>query len=74
VSLVVREVRMVGDRSSRRTLWPTQPPILWVPGGLYRMVKRPGREADNSHPSSAEVRKGVLYLHTPICLHGIMLK
>jgi hypothetical protein len=33
---------------------PTQPPVRWVPG-LYRGVKRPGREADPPPPFSAEV-------------------
>jgi hypothetical protein len=38
-------------------------------------VKRPGREADHSPPSSAEVNKCVeLYLHSPIRLHGVMLQ
>jgi hypothetical protein len=32
----------------------------WVPGALSVVVKRPGREADHSPPSSAEVE---LYLH-----------
>jgi len=32
-------------------LWSTQPLIQWVSG-----VKRPGREVDNSIPSSAEVK------------------
>jgi hypothetical protein len=39
---------------SRPTLGPTQPPVHWVPvfpGGR----KRPGRDADPSPPSSAEV-------------------
>jgi len=35
---------------------PTQPPIQWIPGALSLGVKRPGREADHSHPSSAEVQ------------------
>jgi hypothetical protein len=35
---------------------PTQPPIQWVPGALSLVVKRPGREADHSPPSSAKVR------------------
>jgi hypothetical protein len=35
-------------------LGPTQLPIEWVPGALSLGVKRPGREADHSHPSSAE--------------------
>jgi hypothetical protein len=37
-------------------------------------VKRPGHEADHSHPSSAEVKELVeLYLHSPIRLHGVVL-
>jgi hypothetical protein len=47
-------------------LGPTQPPIQWVPGALSLAVKRPGREADNSPPSSTEVKESVeLYLHSP---------
>jgi hypothetical protein len=37
---------------------PTQPPIQWVPGALSPGVKRQGREADHSLPSSAEVKNG----------------
>jgi hypothetical protein len=34
----------------------TQPPVHWVPGILSQGVKaRPGRDAYNSRPSSAEV-------------------
>jgi hypothetical protein len=36
---------------------PTQPPIQWVPGTLSLGVKWPGREADHSPPSSAEVKE-----------------
>jgi hypothetical protein len=37
-------------------------------------LKRPGREADHSPPSSAEVKKIVeLYFHFSICLHGMVL-
>jgi hypothetical protein len=47
-------------------LGPTQPPIQWVPGVLSLGVKRPGREADHSPPSSAEVKEWVeLYFHSP---------
>jgi hypothetical protein len=35
---------------------PTQSPIQWVPGALSWGVKWPGREADHSPPSSAEVK------------------
>jgi hypothetical protein len=49
-----------------RALGPAQPPIKWVPGALSLGVKRPGREADHSSPSSAEVKECVdLYLHSP---------
>jgi hypothetical protein len=42
---------------SRTALGPTQPPIQWVSGALSLGVKRPGREADNSPPSNAEVKE-----------------
>jgi hypothetical protein len=41
---------------SRMALGHTQPPMQWVPGALSLGVKRPGREADHSPPSSAEVK------------------
>jgi len=38
-------------------------------------VKRLGCEADHSPPSNTEVMEYVeLYLHSPIRLHGVMLK
>jgi hypothetical protein len=46
--------------SSRPALGSTQPPIKWVPG-----VKRQGREADHSPPTSAEVKKMWIYTSTP---------
>jgi hypothetical protein len=42
---------------SRQALGPNQPPIQWAPGVLSLGVKRPGREADHSPPSSAEVKQ-----------------
>jgi hypothetical protein len=55
-----------------------------VPGALSLRVKRPGREANHSSPSSAEVMNALSYSSTPpyvfmawslikhrICLHGI---
>jgi hypothetical protein len=37
-----------------------------VPGALSLGVKRPGREADHSPPSSTEVKEWVeLYIHSP---------
>jgi hypothetical protein len=52
--------------ASRTALGLTQPPIQWVPGALSLGVKRPGREADRSPQSSAEVKEWLeLYLHSP---------
>jgi hypothetical protein len=60
--------------ASRTALELTQLPILWVPGALSLGVKRRGREADHSPPSSAEVKECVeLYLHSPIRFHGVVL-
>jgi len=50
---------------SRPALGPTQPPIQWVRGALFLGVKRPGREADHSPPSSAEVKNAWSYTSTP---------
>jgi hypothetical protein len=48
---------------SRLALRSNQPPIQWVLGTLSPGVKRPGREADHSPPSSAEVNGGVILPH-----------
>jgi hypothetical protein len=40
---------------SRPVLGPTQPPTQWVPGALSLGLKRPGREADHSPPTSAGI-------------------
>jgi hypothetical protein len=50
---------------SRTALGHSQPPIQWVPGALSLGVKRPGREADNSPPSSVEVKNAWSYTSTP---------
>jgi hypothetical protein len=60
--------------ASRKTLEPTQPPIQWVPGALSLGVMQPGREADYSHPSSAEVEECVdIHLYYPMRLRGVVL-
>jgi hypothetical protein len=43
---------------SRSVLGATHPPIQWVHWAISPGVKRPGREADHSPPSSAKVKKG----------------
>jgi hypothetical protein len=51
---------------SKPVLGPTKPPIQWVLQALSLGVKRPGREADHSLPSSVEVKEWAeLYLHFP---------
>jgi hypothetical protein len=55
--------------SSRSALGITQPPIKWVTEALYPGVEWPGREADHSPPTIAEVKKMWIYIyplpHTP---------
>jgi hypothetical protein len=42
--------------------------------GSFPGVKRPGREADHSPPSSAKVKEWVQpHLHSPLRLNGVML-
>jgi hypothetical protein len=51
--------------ASKPALEPAQPPIQWVPWALSLVIKRLGREADHSPPSSAEIKEWVvLYLHS----------
>jgi hypothetical protein len=51
-----------------------KPPIQWVPSVFTPRIKLPGREANYSHPSSAEVKNAWSYTSTPpIRLHGVVL-
>jgi hypothetical protein len=51
---------------SRQVLGPTQTPVQWAPGNVSLRTGWPGREADHSPPSSAEVKECVgLCLHSP---------
>jgi hypothetical protein len=50
-----------------------QLPIQWVLGALSLGVKWPGRVANHSPPSSAEVKNAWSYTLTPpIHLHGVV--
>jgi hypothetical protein len=61
--------------ASRTALDPTEPPIQGVPGASLLGIKRPGREAEHSPPTSAEFKEFVeLYLHSPIHLNGVVLR
>jgi hypothetical protein len=48
--------------TSRTPLGPTQPHIQWIPGAFYPEIKRQGREANHSPPSSAEINKVWCYI------------
>jgi hypothetical protein len=51
-----------------------QPPFQCVPTAVSPGVKRPGREADHSPPTSAEVKKTWIYTSSPsIRLHGVVI-
>jgi hypothetical protein len=70
----IREKILLLSTSSRPVLGPTQTPIQWVPGALSPGVKWPGRQADHSPPTSAEVKKYVdLYTNSPIRLHSVLV-
>jgi hypothetical protein len=51
----------------RQVLGPTQGPMQWVLGALSPGLKRQGREADNSPPTSAEVKETGIYTRTSPC-------
>jgi hypothetical protein len=51
--------------SPRSVLGPTQPSIQWTPEAFSPGVKRPGREANHSPPTSIEVKKTWIYTSTP---------
>jgi hypothetical protein len=60
--------------ASRPALGPTQPLIKRVQGALSLGVKQPGREADHSAPSSAEVKNEWSYtFHSTLRLHDLVL-
>jgi hypothetical protein len=46
-------------------LWPTQLPVQWEPEVLSLEVKRPGREAGHSHPSSVVVKNVWMFIFIP---------
>jgi hypothetical protein len=63
--LSLGRVKNCFSTSSRPALGSTQPPVQWVPGAFSPGVKRPGREAEHSPPTSAEVKKMWIYTSTP---------
>jgi hypothetical protein len=58
---------------SRLAMGPTRPPIQRILETPTLGVKRPGREADQSSPSSTEVKNAWSYTSTnPIHLRGVL--
>jgi hypothetical protein len=55
-----RVKNFIFSKSSKPVLGPTQSPIQWVPG-----IKRQGRDADHSPPTSDEVKKMWIYTSIP---------
>jgi len=52
-------------KTPRLTLEPTQSPVQWV-AGSFSGVKRPEREVERSHPSSAEFKNEWRYDSAPL--------
>jgi hypothetical protein len=46
----------IHPKACRLDLSTTQPPLQWIPGTLSPGIKGPGREADHSPASSAEIK------------------
>jgi hypothetical protein len=62
--------------SLRLVLGPTQPPVQWVPQPLSwgGGGKWPEHDANHSPPNKCQGQEYLdLYIHSPICLHGIVL-
>jgi hypothetical protein len=59
--------------TSSQALGPIQRPMQWVLGALSPEVKRPGREANHSPPSSAEVKHGGPVPPSPLLPHDVVL-
>jgi hypothetical protein len=51
--------------ASRPDLGPTQRPNEWIQAALSLGIKRPGRQADHSPPSSAEIKNAWSYTSVP---------
>ena len=57
--------RFLFSKVSRPTMKPIQPPILWASGALYTDIKQLGCEADDTFPSSFEVKNEYSHMSTP---------
>jgi hypothetical protein len=60
-------------QASIPALGPALSPLQRVSKELSPIEKRLGRKANHSPSSSAEIKKGEPYIHSPIRLHGMVL-
>jgi hypothetical protein len=51
--------------SSRPVMGSTQRPLQWVPGALFPVVKRQGRDVDHSPSTTAEAKNVWIYASNP---------
>jgi hypothetical protein len=73
VRVPVRAKVFLFSTASRPVLGSTQRPIQWLSRALSPAVKRPGREADRSPPTSAEVNNTWSYTSSPRNAHRILV-
>jgi hypothetical protein len=71
-SIPGRDKRFFSTASSQ-AVGRAQPPNQSVPGALSPGVKRQGHEADHFFHLVPRRRMGELYLHSPVCLRGLVL-
>jgi hypothetical protein len=74
-SLALRNVGILPHHyTTQKSFYGTLHISLMGTRGFFLGVKRPGREADHSRPSSAEVKNTWIYTSTPpVRLHGVVL-
>jgi hypothetical protein len=58
-------------KGARPALVPSPSSTYWVTGAIYRVVKRPSREADNSPPSVPRLRINGSISSLPIHLYDM---
>jgi hypothetical protein len=73
ISISFRVKKKIPSIASRPSLGPTQPPIQRELGTPSPAAKRQVSKADDTPPSSAEVKNDEAIPPHPIYLHGVVL-